>query len=57
MDQAIGILLFAMFCGTLLFYSTEWGVNPFLKNLADSFWHTITTKMAGEVVITPHNIL
>ncbi|MBC7100906.1 MAG: ion transporter [Methanobacteriales archaeon] len=53
MDQAIGILLFAMFCGTLLFYSTEWGVNPSLKSLADSLWHTITTTMAGEVIIAP----
>lgn len=52
-DQAIGILLFAILCGTLLFYSTEEGVNPFLRGLTDSFWHAITTTMAGEVVITP----
>jgi len=52
-DQAIGILLFAILCGTLLFYNTEWGINPFVKSLADSLWHTITTIMAGDVVITP----
>lgn len=52
-DQAIGILLFAILCGTLLFYNIEWGINPFLKGLTDSLWHTITTTMAGEVVIAP----
>ncbi|BAW32146.1 conserved hypothetical protein [Methanothermobacter sp. MT-2] len=52
-DQAIAILLFAILSGTLLFYNTEAGVNPFLKGLTDSLWQTITTTMAGEVVIAP----
>ncbi|MDI3484135.1 MAG: voltage-gated potassium channel [Methanobacteriaceae archaeon] len=52
-DQAIGILLFAILCGTLFFYITENGVNPYLKGLTDSLWSTITTTMSGEVVINP----
>ncbi|MCG2829275.1 ion transporter [Methanothermobacter sp. K4] len=53
LDQAVGILLFAIVGGTLFFYMIESGVNRSLHGPLDSLWYSITTTIVGEVVIPP----
>jgi len=56
LDKALGILLFAIVGGALFFYTVESGVNRSLHDPLDSFWHSLTTTIAGEVVISPTTI-
>lgn len=50
---AIGMLLFTMFAGTILFYLVEHGTNPDVHSLGDAMWFTITTMIAGNSNIVP----
>lgn len=56
LDQAVGVLLIALVAGTMFFYMMESGVNRSLHGPADSLWYSLTTIIAGEVVIPPKTI-
>lgn len=56
LDQAVGTLLIALVAGTMFFYMMESGVNSSLHGPLDSLWYSLTTIIAGEVVIPPRAI-
>ncbi len=51
---AIGMLLFTVFAGTIIFYILEHGTNPAVHTIWDSMWFTITTMITGNSDINPH---
>ncbi len=53
LDFAVGILIFTIFSGTIVFYILESGINPEVHSLWDSFWFTLTTTVAGSSDINP----
>ena len=50
---AIGMLLFTVFAGTIIFYLLEHGTNPAVHTIWDSMWFTITTMITGNSDINP----
>lgn len=50
---AIGMLLFTMFAGTILFYLVEHAINPEVHTLGDAMWFTVTTMISGNSNIVP----
>ena len=50
---AIGMLLFTVFAGTILFYLLEHGINPGVHTIWDSMWFTVTTMLTGNSDINP----
>ena len=50
---AIGMLLFTVFAGTIIFYLTEHATNPAVHSFWDSMWFTITTMLTGNSDINP----
>ena len=50
---AIGMLLFTVFAGTIIFYLIEHGTNPAVHTIWDSMWFTITTMITGNSDINP----
>jgi voltage-gated potassium channel len=50
---AIGMLLFTVFAGTIIFYILEHGTNPAVHTIWDSMWFTITTMITGNSDINP----
>ena len=50
---AIGMLLFTVFAGTILFYILEHGINPGVHTIWDAMWFTITTMLTGNSDINP----
>ena len=50
---AIGMLLFTIFAGTIIFYILEHGINPRVHTIWDSMWFTITTMLTGNSEINP----
>ena len=50
---AIGMLLFTVFAGTIIFYMIEHGTNPAVHSMWDSMWFTITTMITGNSDINP----
>ena len=52
-NLAIGMLLFTVFAGTILFYLIEHGTNPGVHNIWDAMWFTITTMLTGNSDINP----
>ena len=50
---AIGMLLFTVFAGTILFYLLEHGTNPAVHTMWDAMWFTITTMLTGNSDINP----
>lgn len=55
LDLALGILIFAIFAGTIIFFLLEIGRGN-VSSLADSLWLTITTTMVGGADIYPTTI-
>ena len=53
-NLAIGMLLFTVFAGTIIFYLIEHGTNPAVHTIWDSMWFTITTMITGNSDINPH---
>ena len=51
---ALGMLLFTVFAGTIIFYLLEHGTNPAVHTIWDSMWFTITTMITGNSDINPH---
>ena len=52
-NLAIGMLLFTVFAGTILFYLLEHGTNPGVHTIWDAMWFTITTMLTGNSDINP----
>ena len=52
-NLAIGMLLFTVFAGTILFYLIEHGTNPGVHTIWDAMWFTITTMLTGNSDINP----
>ena len=50
---AIGMLLFTVLAGTIIFYLIEHGTNPAVHTLWDAMWFTLTTMISGNSAITP----
>ena len=50
---AIGMLLFTILAGTIIFYLIEHGTNPAVHTLWDAMWFTLTTMISGNSNITP----
>lgn len=51
---SLGILIFTIFAGTIIFYLVELGVNPKVTSLLDSLWYVIpTVATVGSVDIIP----
>ena len=50
---AIGMLLFTIFAGTILFYLLENGTNPEVHTIWDAMLFTITTMLTGNSNINP----
>jgi voltage-gated potassium channel len=50
---AMGMLLFTMFAGTILFYLVEHSVNPEVHTFWDALWFTVTTMISGNSNIVP----
>lgn len=50
---AIGMLLFTMLAGTILFYLVEHSVNPEVHTFWDALWFTLTTMISGNSSIVP----
>ena len=50
---AIGMLLFTVLAGTIIFYLVEHGTNPAVHTLWDAMWFTLTTMISGNSNITP----
>ena len=50
---AIGMLLFTVLAGTIIFYLIEHGTNPAVHTLWDAMWFTLTTMISGNSNITP----
>ena len=50
---ALGMLLFTVFAGTILFYLLEHGINPGVHTIWDAMWFTITTMLTGNSNINP----
>ncbi len=50
---AIGMLLFTVFAGTIIFYLLEHGTNPGVHTIWDAMWFTITTMLTGNSNINP----
>ena len=50
---AIGMLLFTVLAGTIIFYVVEHATNPAVHTLWDSMWFTLTTMISGNSNITP----
>ena len=50
---AIGMLLFTVFAGTILFYLLEHGINPGVHTIWDAMWFTVTTMLTGNSDINP----
>ena len=50
---AIGMLLFTVLAGTIIFYVIEHGTNPAVHTLWDSMWFTMTTMISGNSNIIP----
>ena len=50
---AIGMLLFTVFAGTILFYLLEHGTNPGVHTIWDAMWFTVTTMLTGNSDINP----
>lgn len=54
MHLSLGILIFTIFAGTIIFYLLESGVNSKVKTLWDSFWYVMpTVATTGSVDIVP----
>lgn len=53
LDFAVGVLIFTIFSGTIIFYILENGYNPGVHSLWDSLWFTITTTVSGNSDINP----
>lgn len=53
LDYTVGMLIFLIFTGTILFFIFEQGNNLKIHNLGDSFWCTIVTILAGGGDIYP----
>jgi voltage-gated potassium channel len=50
---ALGMLLFTLFAGTIIFYMVENGINPGIHSFWDAMWFTVTTMIAGNSNIAP----
>jgi voltage-gated potassium channel len=50
---AIGMLLFTVFAGTILFYLLEHGINQGVHTIWDAMWYTVTTMLTGNSNINP----
>lgn len=55
LDLALGILLFAIFAGTIIFFLLEIGRGN-VSSFADSLWLAITTTMVGGADVYPTTI-
>lgn len=53
LNEALGILIFTIVAGTLVFYVIEIGINNNVHNIYDSFWYSLTTTLVGGGDITP----
>lgn len=54
MHLSLGILIFTIFSGTIIFYLLEGGSNTKVKTLWDSFWYVMpTVATTGSVDIVP----
>ena len=51
---AIGMLLFTVLAGTIIFYLIEHGTNPNVHTLWDAMWFTLTTMIAGNSAFRPY---
>jgi len=54
---AIGMLLFTILAGTIIFYLIEHGTNPAVHTLWDSMWFTLTTMISGNSNIFPETYI
>jgi len=50
---AVGMLLFTVLAGTIIFYVIEHGTNPHVHTLWNAMWFTLTTMIAGNSVFPP----
>ena len=50
---AIGMLLFTLFAGTIVFYIVEHGTDPSVHTLWDSMWFTVTIMLTGNSTFNP----
>jgi voltage-gated potassium channel len=50
---AIGMLLFTLFAGTIVFYIVEHGNDPSVHTIWDSMWFTITIMLTGNSAFNP----
>lgn len=54
LNLSLGILIFTIFSGTIIFYLIEGGVNGKVQNLYDAFWYVMPTiATVGSVDISP----
>ena len=53
LTEALGILLFTIVGGTLIFYFIEDGINNNVNNLYDALWYSLTTTLVGGGDINP----
>ncbi len=57
LDKILGIVFFALFSGTILFYMVEHGNNPGIHSVWDAFWYIITITISGNSDINPDTFI